>query len=187
MTSSLIALVVSGLSALASVLGMLVAVAALRLSAASVPLEFRLHLDEEAGTRPRPGPYLNWVTGRLINAGPSHKVASLTVTDWRSDLRNLSAEQLPIVATKGHVETYPDPQRWGKFRRRWLPSWERYEAGIFSPKTLRTGQEIRVEVRMPSHVEKLELSVGVTNLFASSRAYRMWVTNPLFDSGRKEY
>lgn len=184
MSTSELALAVSAAAALATILGLLVAFASLRLSASSIPLEFRFHLDEEAATRPRPEALAEWVAGRLVNAGPTHKVASFRVTDWESDLRGLSNNQLPRVTRKGDPDSYPNPEEWKSWGRRIRSAPNKREAGsagIFYPRRLPTGEEIVVEVKMPPYIKKVELTVGVTSGFATSRAYSMWVENPLFD------
>lgn len=191
MSTSELALVVSAAAALATVLGLLVAFASLRLSASSIPLEFRFHLDEDAAMRVRPEGLNEWLVGRLVNAGPTHKVVSFRVTDWKSDLRGLSNNQLPRVTRKGDPDSYPNPEEWKSWGRRIRKApnkAEAWSAGIFYPQRLSTGEEMRVQVKIPPHVKKVELTVGVTSSFATSRAHSMWVENPLFDpsTGRAE-
>lgn len=176
-----ITLIISLVSALAAVLGLVVALAALRLSAASVPLSFRLHtLEDDEGRKYSSG----WVTGWLVNAGPTCKVQTFRVSDWESSTR-VQPGEAPVVAERGVPQTYPVPeQHWNKWKMglvRHISKDDAFQQGLFYPRSMATGDEARVKVRMPRAVKRVELAVGVPGGVAAPRACKFWVDNPLFD------
>jgi hypothetical protein len=181
-----IALVISLSSALASVLGLAVAFAALRLSAASVPLDFRFHLPGDTEERARDS---QWVTGWLTNAGSSCKVTSFNTIDWEPGVRFRRGEE-PAVAERGDPRTYPVPEQRLSERRllgllRGISKRTSDQHGLFYPRHMPTGREARVKVRMPPTVQRIELAVGVHSRITADRAYTVWIDNPLYNSSAR--
>lgn len=183
MSTSDLALIVSIGSGLATVLGLFVAYCALRLSAASVPLDFRVRLEGEAtqlGGARDPG---HWVKGLLLNEGTSCKASAFTVIDWKSPT-HIAPGQTPVIAQLANRKTYPrTPEQWSSTPRVGgiVTKRDALQEGLFYPRRMATGDDAPIHIWMPPEVEEVEVSVKVPHRFAATRSHNFWVTNPLFD------
>lgn len=166
-------------------LGLIVSFLALRLSAASAPLDFRLILETEPTKFGYPREQTYWLRGRLDNVGASCKVVDFRVINWESPSR-IPPGQEPYTAKRDSQKTHPRPMaQWKAERPLGLDYVSRQNAraeGLFYPRKMATGTDCPVHVWIPSNVEKVELAVEVAHIFTARRSHNFWVDNPLFDS-----
>lgn len=178
MSPSDLALVASAGSVLVTALGLVVACASLRLSAASVPLDFRLRLDGR-GTPLGDSKNLNyWARGLLINQGTSCKISSFAVIDWEGPAPLGQAPYLSTLDELPRPETQRDKRKTlgGRVLSKRADRTER----LFYPQTMPTGGDLSVYAWLPPNVKRFEVSVEVSYMFAGSRSHSFWVESPSF-------
>lgn len=183
MSTSDLALVASIGSAMATILGVVVAFLALRLSAASAPLDFRLLLDGEPTELGPSRGTSHWMRGRLDNVGASCRVSGFRIIDWKSPVRILPG-QYPHTANRDDPKTYPRPRAQWQRRRRGISHVTKLDAeaeGLFYPKRMATGTDSSVHVWLPPNVESVELAVEVSHVLSARRSHNFWIDNPLFE------